>query len=512
MEQEQEIIETVAVPVIPTNKLTILEKNGIAIEILERIQGFRGMILASVDDKKGYEQIESARKSCKLVRGKIKAACEEGSEDAQRIHKEWVALRTTLTNDVKEVETILESRAKVYEDELERIRQIKLREAQKRVQDRLDELTDLGERPDLLRAQTLSESQWEAFIEPLRSAHSEAIERERVLSESREVGLNRLKLLAEVDVSGNLEMVSLMEEGTFDALLSQARTIWQEKNDLAIEMQHLKTLKDDRYRLRVNALAALEQTINQDDVDAIYEMPDESWTIFLSEETEIYRELQDQKKAQEQIQQEALRRKNLSNDRALLLARAGDLSVYDLNDLADWTQETFDAMLNLRKAQNDTRLAQEKLQKDLDVRWALRRNHLLENIPGFPLGLEINNWIREAEEDVWQIFIDGAIKQRERDERAAREETKRLQYEKADLERLRKEEETRIENDRLARIEAERLANAPDREIVKSWINGFDKPCEFPTGIISSDISDCVKRCIESINQELMALEQEIGK
>lgn len=194
LEQTTEIQELSLEKVIETR----LVQNNVTDQILLALKDkYGGMKLKALDDKESYLELKSAAKDCAKVRTLTTKLCKEGRERAVREQKLWIAKEKEIIGRVAEVEDVLDSEIKKFDDEIER----KANEEKKRQEDayinRQAALTKMGAtyiggsfvlgnasfEAELIKG--ASEDIWQDAIVPKFRAEYEVIEAARIEEERK---------------------------------------------------------------------------------------------------------------------------------------------------------------------------------------------------------------------------------------------------------------------------------------------------------------------------------------
>ena len=141
-----------------------LEKLGLAVAVVEKLKGYRQLVLSDLTDKKAANDLDEKRKEVKRFRVAWTNACKEGRADARAIADAWVKAEKTLVEDFEQIEGHLEKQVEAHTAELARLAKVAADALKAKIQARLDAMTAAGIPADFVRATELSDEDWSDYL------------------------------------------------------------------------------------------------------------------------------------------------------------------------------------------------------------------------------------------------------------------------------------------------------------------------------------------------------------
>lgn len=141
-----------------------LERLGLAVAVVEKLKGYKQLVLADLTDKKAANDLDEKRKEVKRFRVAWTNACKEGRAEANAIADAWVKAQKTLVEDFEQVEDHLERQVSAHASEVARIAREAEQARQAKIQARLDAMSAAGIPVDLVRATELSDEAWSEYL------------------------------------------------------------------------------------------------------------------------------------------------------------------------------------------------------------------------------------------------------------------------------------------------------------------------------------------------------------
>ena len=273
-----------AAEVVSVERMAKLKEFGVDATIFARVEKARGMILSSLDDKKGYSVLVAQHKFVKSAKTVLKQAIQEIAMPHFNEHRAWLGIGNALAAWIDEVEVPLSQERKRYDDEQERLKKIEQDRLTKRTNDRMEILRQLEAPFALAECQGFSEEQWADYEKPLREAF-----------EKKQIGKKRVVLLAECETTISVEDAADMTEEAFDSFLAERREAWQTKKDedaaeairLANEEAE-RVAKGQRYLRRFEFLNKKKTTPAEHGIslEQLREMSDDDFLIIVTKITD----------------------------------------------------------------------------------------------------------------------------------------------------------------------------------------------------------------------------------
>lgn len=101
---------------------TALAKENITNKVIAKLKSdYMLLTINGLDDKKGFDAVETARKECKSLRVLAAKICKSGREEAIKIQKEWIEKEKEVIGEISIVEDYLESQSNKIKEEERRI-------------------------------------------------------------------------------------------------------------------------------------------------------------------------------------------------------------------------------------------------------------------------------------------------------------------------------------------------------------------------------------------------------
>lgn len=166
-EPTQEVVvypEVSTLPAIKPLADAALEKLGLAVKVVERLKGYRQLVLSDLTDKKAATDLDEKRKEVKRFRVAWTNACKEGRADARAIADAWVKAEKTLVEDFEQIEGHLEKQVEAHTAELARLAKVAADALKAKIQARLDAMTAASIPADFVRASELSDEDWSDYL------------------------------------------------------------------------------------------------------------------------------------------------------------------------------------------------------------------------------------------------------------------------------------------------------------------------------------------------------------
>jgi len=121
-----------------------LAKVNVSDKLIAELRTRLDLTITDVNDKKGYQAVDAARKECKQWRVLVTNTCKLGREEAVRIQKEWIAKEKEIGGQIEAIEDELAARTKVIDDEKARIAAEELQRRNELIKSRVDQLIKSG--------------------------------------------------------------------------------------------------------------------------------------------------------------------------------------------------------------------------------------------------------------------------------------------------------------------------------------------------------------------------------
>lgn len=101
---------------------TALAKENVTAQVIAKLKAdYLGLTINGLDDKKGFEAVETARKECKNLRVLATKICKAGREEAIKIQKDWIEKEKEVVAEISQVEDYLEAQSSAIKEEEKRI-------------------------------------------------------------------------------------------------------------------------------------------------------------------------------------------------------------------------------------------------------------------------------------------------------------------------------------------------------------------------------------------------------
>lgn len=123
--------------ILPADSITSqLVKQNITEQALAEMETFLELEIRDIHDKEGYEAVDKARKICKNTRVLTTKICKAGREEAIKVQKQWIGTEKDITGRIDKVETALEAKLKVIDDQKKALKEERELREQKLLQER----------------------------------------------------------------------------------------------------------------------------------------------------------------------------------------------------------------------------------------------------------------------------------------------------------------------------------------------------------------------------------------
>ena len=347
-----------------------LERLGLAVAVVEKLKGYKQLVLSDLTDKKAANDLDEKRKEVKRFRVAWTNACKEGRAEANAIADAWVKAQKTLVEDFEQVEDHLERQVSAHTSEVARIAREAEQARQAKIQARLDAMSAAGIPVDLVRATELSDEAWTEYL-------GKALEAKAKLDAATKV--------AE-------ELTALGDECTAGEVL--------QLTDEQIEHRLGVARKADHDRKEAARLKAEEEQAERDRIAA------------------------EEKAARERLERGYRRGRELA-----LLGSTG----HEVEPLADMTEEAFAVVLETarqEKADRDARIAEERrVQEEKDAELARLKKDEADRLEAERQALEAREAEAKANADKAEADAKAAREEAEREQEAARLEALRPERE-----------------------------------------------------------------------------------
>lgn len=406
-----------------------LERMGLAMATIERLKGYGKLVLSDLTDKKGAKDLTEKRLEVKRFRNALERECKSGREEANAISKGWVSAEKALSEPFEEIEEHLAKQVEAHEAELARIAQEAEQDRKQKIAARIEAVVTAGAPVNLEKIETLGDEGWEAYL-------SELAESKRLLDTATAIAEELTALGDECTVAEALQL----EPEQAEHRLAVAR-------------------KADHDRKETARLA-------EEEAEA------ERQRIATAEKDRLERIASEERATRERLERGYLRGRELS---------LVDCTGHEVEELADMTEEAFDALLasaRQEKKDRDARAADERRQQEeRDAELARLRRAEADRLEAERLALEQRE--REAIE---------AAERAEQEAREAREQAEREEQE---------------------RLEAERLeAQRPEREKVSAWAQAALDAMPSTPNIEDPDILRAMRDHVERARMALLDLRE----
>ena len=348
-----------------------LERLGLAVAVVEKLKGYKQLVLADLTDKKAANDLDEKRKEVKRFRVSWTNACKEGRAEANAIADAWVKAQKTLVEDFEQVEDHLERQVSAHTSEVARIAREAEQARQAKIQARLDAMSAAGIPVDLVRATELSDEAWAEYLGKALDAK------------------------AKLDVATKIaeELTALGDECTVGEAL--------QLTDEQIEHRLAVARKADHDRKEAARIKAEEEQAEKDRVAA------------------------EEKAARERLERGYRRGRELA-----LLGSTG----HEVEPLADMTEEAFAVALETakqEKADRDARIAEDRrIQDEKDAELARLKKAEADRLEAERVALEAREAEAKANADKAEADAKAAREEAEREQKAARLEALRPEREK----------------------------------------------------------------------------------
>lgn len=407
-----------------------LERLGLAVATIERLKGYGKLVLSDLTDKKGAKDLETKRLEVKRFRNAWERECKSAREEANAISKGWVVAEKALAEPFEEIEEHLAKQVEAHEAELARIAREAEQARKQKIASRIEAVVSAGAPVNLEQIETLGDEEWDAYL-------SELVESKRLLDTATAVAVAE-------------ELTALGDECT----VAEALQLEPEQAEHRLAVAR----KADHERKEAARLA-------EEEAEA------ERQRIADAEKERLERIASEERTTRERLERGYRRGREMA-----LVECTG----HEVEELADMTEEAFDALLasaRQEKEDRDARAAEERRQQEeRDAELALLRKAEADRLEAERLALEQRE--REAIE---------AAERAEREAREAREQAEREERE---------------------RLEAERLeAQRPEREKVAAWAKeAHDAIPKCP------EVSEALYREVESVYLEIAGILDSFAK
>jgi hypothetical protein len=297
-----------------------LERLGLAVAVVEKLKGYKQLVLADLTDKKAANDLNEKRKEVKRFRVAWANACKEGRAEANAIADAWVKAQKTLVEDFEQVEDHLERQVEAHEREVARIAREAEQARQAKIQARLDAMSAAGIPVDLVRAAELSDEAWDEYLGKALEAKAKLDAATKVAEELTALGdectAGEAQQLTDDQIEHRLAVARKADHDRKEAARLKEEEAEAERQRIADEEKASRERLERGYR-RGRELALLGSTGHE--VEPLADMTEEAFAVVLEtarqEKTDRDSRIAEERRVQEEKDAELARLKKAEADR-----------------------------------------------------------------------------------------------------------------------------------------------------------------------------------------------------
>lgn len=334
-----------------------LERLGLAVAVVEKLKGYKQLVLSDLTDKKAANDLDEKRKEVKRFRVAWTSACKEGRAEANAIADAWVKAQKTLVEDFEQVEDHLERQVSAHTSEVARIAREAEQARQAKIQARLDAMSAAGIPVDLVRATELSDEAWTEYLGKALDAKAKLDAAAKVAEELTALGdectAGEALQLTDEQIEHRLGVARKADHDRKEAARIKAEEEQAKKDRIATEEKATRERLERGYR-RGRELALLGSTGHE--VEPLADMTEEAFAVAL--------ETARQEKADRDAKAAEERRIQDEKDAELARLKKAEADRLERERVALEAREA-EAKANADKAEADAKAAREEVEREV---------------------------------------------------------------------------------------------------------------------------------------------------